>query len=267
MENSTLMQELKKAGLTDKEAAVYATVLDMGSAFPSKIAAASKLNRSTVYKILDDLVLKGLVSELERNKKLCYQVERPNKLVHYARNKIQRAEDSYEYAKKLLPEIEGLFSLVPNKPKVRFFEGIDGIKTVFSDHVAEEKKYEMVAYSNVEDLIKVLPPQFVAHYVKSKALLGVTTRAIFPETPFATAYNRRVYSKVDKKTHINMRFTPAETFPYKGEITMYGRNKVSIVNFHEKILIGVIIEDETISNMMRMIFELAWKGVANYVPH
>ena len=58
-----------------------------------------------------------------------------------------------------------------------------------------------------------------------------------------------------------MRFVSKESFPFKGEITVYGTNKVAIVNLNKEYLTGLIIEDETIHNMMKMIFELSWKGI------
>ena len=51
---------------------------------------------------------------------------------------------------------------------------------------------------------------------------------------------------------------PKELFPFSGEIVMYDTNKVLIVKFDEQHPIAVIMEDEMIHNMMRMIFELAW---------
>lgn len=258
--DNTLPQELKKIGLSDKEALVYSTVLELGTGFPSKIAERTKLNRSTVYKILTDLAIKGLVTELEKNKKLCYQAEPPSKLVGYAKTKIRLAEDGLEHAKKMLPELEGLFSVLPQKPKVRFFDGIDGVKAVYSDHIAEAKPYEMLDFSNVEELMKLLPPQFVQHYVKQKEKIGVITRGIFPETKFSEKYNCTVYRGIQKKFLVTTRYIPAEKFPYKGEVAVYGQNKVSIINFHENALIAIIIEDKMIADMMRMIFELAWVG-------
>lgn len=41
---------------------------------------------------------------------------------------------------------------------------------------------------------------------------------------------------------------------------MYGENKVSIVNLNKEYLTGIIIEDETIYKMMRLIFELSWES-------
>lgn len=261
MDNPSLIKDLRSIGLPEKAALIYAAVLEMGVAFPSKIAEVTKLNRSTVYKILTDLAIKGLVTELERNKKICYQAEKPGKLVNFAKSQIGLAEERFEHAKKILPDIEGLFAMIPNKPRVRFFEGMEGVLAIYEDHISEKQSYEMVAYSNAEELMKILPPAFVKKYTKAKEMLGITTRAILPDTPFNQDYNKTVYRNLDKKTQLKMKLIPAATFPYTAEITMYGKNKVSIINFHEKILIGVIIEDPTIVSMMRMVFELAWQGI------
>ena len=258
--NPSLIKNLREAGLPEKGAIVYAAVLEAGVAFPSKIAETTKLNRSTVYKTLDTLRIHGLVTEIERNKKICYQIEDPSRLQGYAKKQIATAEERYEQAKKILPELQGLLSALPNKPKVRFFEGLEGVLTIYHEHLEQKEPYEMVAYSNVEEVMKLLPPKFVKEYVSTKTKAGITTRAILPETKFSHDYNKDVYDGVEKKFLVQSRFIPAESFPFNAEITMYGKKCVSIINFHENVPIGVIIEDPTIAGMMRMAFELAWKG-------
>lgn len=258
-----LIQELRDIGLNEKAALIYAAVLELGVAFPSKVAEVTKLNRTTVYHVLTDLAVKGLVTEIERRNKICYQIERPGRIVNFAKSQIRLAEERAERAAKLLPEIEGLFALTPNKPRVRFFEGLDGILAIYEEHVAEKKAYEMAAYSNVEELIKLLPERFITRYVKAKQRIGITTRAIFPDTPYSREYNKEVYSETAKKFLVQSRFIDADTFPFKSDITMYGKDKVSIINFHEDTLIGVIIEDATVAGMMRMVFELSWTGAGH----
>ncbi len=254
-----LQQQIKRIGLSEKAAHIYAAILDVGIAFPAQIAQKTKLNRSTVYKILTDLSVKGLVTELERNKKLCYQAERPQRLVRFAQTQIILAEERLEHAKKLLPDVEALFINTPHKPRVRFFEGLKGVLTVYEDHITETEPYEMLGYSNVEELMKILPSTFAKRYVKAKERIGITTRGIFPEGEFSARYNKAIYRGAAKRTLVHMRYIPARDFPYQGEVTLYGKNKVSFINFHERILIGVIIEDEIIAGMIRMMFDLAWK--------
>ncbi len=260
MASSPLFRQLRDIGLPEKSSLVYAYLLEHGSAVPSAIALATKLNRTTVYAVLQDLKLKGLVTQIERGKTQCYQVENPAKLPIIIKQQITSAEDRYEKAKALLPELQGLFSLTPNKPRVRFFEGIAGVIAVYNEHIQTSEAYEMLSYSNVEDLIKQLPKAFIARYIKQKVALSITTRAIFPDTAFSQHYNNKLYSTTPEVIRIRSKLIPAELFPFQADVTIFG-DKVSIVNFSQNSAIGVIIEDKTIAGLMRMSFELAWKGI------
>lgn len=263
MQLNEITQKIKEIGLPEKAATIYAALLDLGAAYPSTIAEKTKLNRTTVYHILDDLAIKGLVTELTRGKKISYQIENPHKLIQYAKRQVKRSEERLEHAQKMLPELEGLFGGIVNKPRVRFFEGREGMLSVYEDRVAESKRYEMLSFNNVEILIPQLPKDFVKKYIKRKEELGVTTRAIFPDTKYGREYNKHTYKGINKKYLVQARFVPKEKFPYNGDLTVYGKNKVSVINFDKNMFAGVIIEDDTIANMMRMIFDLAWKGAEN----
>ena len=204
--------------------------------------------------------MKGLITEIQKKNKLYYQVEKPKKLVQFAKTQIQLSKDRLEKAQNVLPDLEGLFSLNPNKPIVRFFEGVDGVKDVYMDHISVDESYEMLGISNTEKLTNFLSKKFLRDYVTKKDKLGIVTRGILPDTPKDRTYKNNVYKTVSKKNQPKIRFIPTELFPYKGEITIYGDNRVSFINFHENRLVGVIIEDVIIHNMMRTVFELAWNG-------
>lgn len=255
-----IISELKRAGLKQKEAQIYAALLELGGAYPSKIAEYTKMNRSTVYKILDELVIKGLVSELQKGKKLYYQIEKPEKLVRYAKSRIRLAKNRLENAKKVLPELEGLFAMTPHKPKVRFYEGLDGVLKVYSDHVDVKESYEMLAFSNASEYLKFIPKKHQREYTKKKEKMNIKTRGIVPDTKIDKKYNEIAYSHTDKKIWPKIRYIPVKMFPYQGEITIYGKDRVSLINFREKAYIGVIIEDQDIHDMMAAIFELSWIG-------
>lgn len=259
--NKPLFQEIGKLGLSDKEALIYSTLLDMGGAgFPSKIALKSGIKRSTAYKVLLDMSVKGLVNEIEKKNKRYYQLENPQKLIRYTKDKIRIAKDQAERAEKLLPELEGLFALTQNKPKVTFFEGVEGVLEVYRDHVNVSKKYEMTAFASASFLREFFPPEFFREYINAKLKIGITTRGILPDTERDLTFNDVMYTGVKPPLLPVLRFVPYSVFPFKGEITIYGENKVSIAKLGEKNLIGVIIEDDVIHGMMKMVFELAWKG-------
>ncbi|MBY0110886.1 helix-turn-helix domain-containing protein [Patescibacteria group bacterium] len=256
-----ILERLKKAGLSDKAAVVYEVLLERGGAYPSAIAKEARLNRSTTYKILLDLSVKGLVTEIKKGSKLYYQIEKPQKLVRFAKMRVEQGKEMQATAEELLPELEGLYSLVPNKPKITYFEGKEGMLSVYEDHVRVDEPYEMVAWANTGHLTEFFPIDFFKFYKKEKERIGISARGIVPDTNKDKAFIEEQYSYIDKKYWPKIKHIPAAQFPFKSEITVYGKNKVSILNLENKNYSGVIIEDPTIHQMMRMMFELSWNGV------
>ncbi len=259
--DTKLVDKVRGAGLSDKEAQVYVALLASGGAFPSKLSEITRLNRTTVYKVLEGLTIKGLVTELEKRKKFFYQVENPKNLERYAASRVTLAKRGVESLETILPTLEGLFAGAENKPIVRFFEGEEGVLKVYEDHVASDTPYEMLAFSNTSDLMRFLTPEFRERYIKRKAKVGITTRAVLPDEELDINYNESIYKDFPQKIWPVLRHVSRDKFPYKSDLTIYGGNKVSIINFSEPQFAATIIEDQVIHDMMTMIFELSWQGV------
>ncbi len=265
IQHENLVKKLEKSGLTDKESLIYMCLLELGGAYPSRIAEYTGLNRSTVYMLLTQMGIKGLVNEIEKRGKLFYQIESPTRLVRQAKSRLSMVQDEIEAAQRLLPDLEGLFS-VADKPKISYFEGIDGVLQLYESHVSVSKPYEMLAWANASGLEEALPAKFFVEYRRTKEKKGITTRGILPDTEMDKSFIDRVYEGYQKEIIPVMRFIAREKFPYNAEITIYGEKSVSIVNLGKEKLTGVIIEDPTIHGLMKMIFELSWSGAENS-PH
>lgn len=260
IKNPSLLQKLEKAGFNPKEALVYTSLLELGGAYPSKIAEYSGLKRSTVYNILVTLSVRGLINEIEKRNKLFYQIEKPERIIKYTEGRIRIAEEESERMRTLLPDIEGLFGSLGTRPKVTYFENEEGIMQIFDDMVSGQGKYEMVSFSNAKELENIFPEKLFENFRKSKERIGITTRGIVPDTQEDRVYNSKFFKGYKKEIVPTMRYIPKDMFPFKGEITVYGKNKVSIINLNKENLVGTIIEDETIHGMMKMIFELSWNS-------
>jgi sugar-specific transcriptional regulator TrmB len=255
-----ISQELRKIGFSEKASLIYGALLEMGSAYPSRLAEYTRLNRTTVYKVLNDLTMKGLVTEIDKNSKLCYQLEKPARLLNFVKRQIGLAEERYDTVQKLFPQLKDWFARIPDKPSVRFFEGLEGITAVYDDHVETDGNQEMLIYKNAAELQKFLPIRFLNKYLKTRAERGIRVRAIAPNTEKDINYIR-LFRAIEKRYWPKFKYISQTQFPYKSEIAAYGDNKVSIINFHEHSIIGIIIEDRTTNQMMRMIFDLSWSGI------
>jgi sugar-specific transcriptional regulator TrmB len=263
MINTSLFEQIKKAGLTDKAALVYTVLLQTGGAYPTKIAEITKLNRSTVYMVLTDLCIKGLVNEIERSKKQFYQIEKPQKLSQLANDQVKRAMETSEYIKGIIPEIEETYLKITNRPRIRYFADTPGIHSIYEEQTADDlKPYEMLSITTTNSIDVLLPEKFYEEFRRRKARLGITTRVLLTDSEVNQEYVKTIYKNLPEKIWPVIRFVPPPIQTYGSEITIYGDNKVSIINFQKENPIGVVIEDEALHKIMRMVFDLAWKGAA-----
>lgn len=258
--NVDLVKRLEKAGFSNKEALIYVSVLELGGAFPSRIAEYASLNRSTTYKILVALSVRGIINEIEKRKKIYYQINKPEKVLRFTQNKLRQTEDAIEEIKNILPDLENIFSIGQNRPQITYLNGLEEILQTYDDMINQNRPYEMMAFSNANQILDIFPIDFTKKFVRGKEKKKVKTRAIIPDTERGRKYSEIVFEGVDKIYWPKIRFTKRNVFPNASEITIYGEKKVSIVNFTKDKMSGVIIEDEVIHNMMCAIFELAWKS-------
>jgi len=66
-----LEKYLKSIELSDKEIKVYVSALELGESTVIDISKKSRVNRTTIYPVIDSLQEKGLVSLAQKGKKIC----------------------------------------------------------------------------------------------------------------------------------------------------------------------------------------------------
>ncbi len=133
-----LIKTLEGIGFRDVEAKVYLTTLELGEALASDIAKKSRLKRPSVYVILKDLIKRGYISSYSRRGITRFVARDPKSVVGAALEKAQSANAA-------LPEF---LSLLKNeditKPRIQYFEGLQGIIAVMEDTIVTGNKTVLV---------------------------------------------------------------------------------------------------------------------------
>lgn len=189
-----------------------------------------------------------MVSLLGKGKVLRYIAEEPEKIIHYAENKIKDVEEKLKLARKLLPELKSIHKR-KEKPIVKFYEGKEGMIQAFEDTLTA--KETIVGYACGEPMYKALPGYF-PEYFKRRAAQGISARVIAPDT-----LRSREIARYDQEELRESRLVPKEKFDLAIEINIYD-NKVMIVSWEENL--GILIESKRIAEAEKRIFELVWKG-------
>ncbi len=251
-------QVLLALGLVDREPDVYLALLRTPGAQPaSVIATRANLNRTTVYKILVKLVKKGLVTKTQRHGITCFFAEDPeNRLKFLIEDRQKQLTDMNQAMLEALPLLTMTDEEHDSLPKIRYYEGIDGIKQIYEAVLKEGK--DQYRYGDITKIYEALGI-YTDEYIKKRNELGITTYAIMPfyET-------ERAQIKKNIKEHRSVLYIPKKLFPIEGEVRIFG-NKVGIISLRKDSPIGVIIESETIAKMFLSIFMLTWKGYGEKV--
>ena len=253
-----LLPHLLSLGLSEKEAKLYLTLLEVGANPVSSIARKAGITRTTAYAALETLKGKGLVSVIEQGGIQQYAPVAAEKLEEYARQQQAKAEENYQKIKKIVPELKSLTGILVMAPKVKYFEGVEGIKTIYKDTIdvlktLPKNKRVKYSYSSAPEVNNELRG-FLDNYITLRKKQGIISKGIFPESK-----RSRTYQRNSKKNLVEARIMDADIqMEFDSEVCIYG-DKVAIMSLKPDRLHGVIIESPEIASTQRAIFNLAWR--------
>lgn len=237
-----LQKDLESTGLSENEAKTYLASLELGEATISRIAKKSGVKRTTSYLIMETLKEKGLISVFKKKSKTYFFAEDPRKLKEI----IKETEEKID---RVMPELLSFANLIDKKPKIRYFEGVEGVMEVYRDTLRYPGQ-EIVAWGP-ENYIGSADEVFFEDYVSKRLEKKIWVRAIGPDTRWIRKYTSR-----DKEQLRKSKLLPLEKFKTKIEIDLYGKNKIGLMSHKEGI--GVIIESQDIHDTLKEIFETMW---------
>ncbi len=247
-EGKTLTKHLVEFGLSEKEAKVYLALIELEVASVSEIAKTAGVNRSSTYVILSSLGKKGLVSiSGDKNIQQCVAVT-PEMLFREAEERVNQAQKIKKIIGDIIPDLKALHKDTKQKPKIKVFEGKQGLISAFEDTLNSREKI-MRTFSNVERISKTLPEYFL-DYVQRRIKLGIKMHGIHPDDKVAR-YVIKNSPKFDQPMLI-----PSHISRFPADVAIYD-NKIGYMSPDENL--AIIIESKKLADIMKNIFDLAFQ--------
>ncbi len=243
-------KELQNLGLSEKEAKVYTTALELGADTVQNIAKQSGINRATTYVQIDLLKAKGLMSEFDKGKKTYYVAESPNRLKNLLISIEKDLELKKSEASSIIPGLLSLFEGMGERPKVRFFEGMEGARAMHQDLLTTKNKTTQ-GFLYLDDLFNSFP-QYQEEFTKYRIKKKITSHIIYTQKDGPRP------NAVSKKEYRIAKFLEYKKFPINASITIYD-DKVAIITYKANP-VGVIIENKNISETIKAIFYWMWEN-------
>lgn len=257
MINRLLQRTLSEWGLLDKHAIVYDALVRLPGATPLQLARETKLNRSSLYRYLEDLRTKGLVELVLGDKSSSYRAN-PEGLNQRLVSEEARLVRLRETIPTLVQELKtsGVGGVAGTS--VTYFQGVEGLKQMLWNVVSSGGEFVGLGYQDWNTSVgkvyaEKLRENMIAHSVKSREILNDPSRD-FSYTAFKKEYPRIYQHRgIDPKI-LTIRH---DTYIY-GEVFAYYYH-------YQGELFGVEIHNREIARSERQMFEVLWK-MAEIMP-
>lgn len=238
--------DLLPYGFSENEAKVYLATLELGESSVERIAKKARQNRTTAYHTISLLRNKRLMSVAQRGKKTVYIAEDPAKLKIGLEEKLQSLD-------ALLPELRSIANAIDHKPRVHFFEGIDGLREAALDALNYPKQEIQFWFSDLNPTHEYNEFWF-KEYIPKRIKLGIPTRGIGPMCTIGKTMKQN-----DAKELRQTRMDTRPRFMPRTEIQMYGSDMVSITSHRD--MLSLVIQSQDMHDTLASIFESQWATV------
>lgn len=249
-------QELTKLGLTDTEAKIYLAVLELGPSSAAMIAKQADVKRTTAYSALENLVKQGLLSEVADSKEKMFKAEDPDRLSKLTKKMRRQVIDAELELEKLLPGLKAIQKKLLQPPKVSFYQGMEGIKTIIEEFSGYPGSWYY--FGSAKELIKVMSlkgaNEFAAETRKFRQQVG---RPITYMITDAAYYEIEIFKKPEPQVRQVRIFNNIEKA--KSAFAIYG-NKLGVLGVGD-MPFGAVIESAEVAELVTMMFQVIWKSL------
>ena len=238
-----VIESLKSFGLNEKEAKVYLAALEYGPTTILDLATKSGVKRTTIHEFIEPMIQQGFIVATFSGKRKLYNAAPPESLELILQKQTQAI-------KQLLPDLKFLASKSIQKPKIRYYDGIEGIKLIYEDLLTA--KNEIDYFGSIKDEVDLLGKQFIAKWVKKRIQKGIHVNAIRvreKELPIREWQGGKEYLR-------DLRYFPTENKGFFVNIFLYD-NKILLIS-SSKESYGLIIESQELATSLKFIFQIVW---------
>lgn len=246
-----MQEDLQQFGLSEKESAVYMASLEIGRATADQLSKHSGVNRSTTYVQIEELMKLGLMSTYEEGKKTYFLPESPEYLKRLFERQKQKIDEQEQRLEQVMPGLAQLFANAGERPRVRFFEGKEGLMTM-REETLNTKQKELRVISSFEHVLNTFSKEERDEFSEKRINKKIKTKLLF-------THDEVFEWKIPLTA---ARQIPRDLLPVEADIYIYD-DSVALSSLSGAI-VGVIIESPAIANSMRAIFEYAWSHSKEY---
>ncbi len=243
----------EKLELKKEHADVYISLLEGGIMSAGSLAKRLNIPRSTLYGLLNDLALGGLILQSEKENIKLWQAVDPDNIKNILNDKINSLENTRDSFDGILEKLKSSQRTDFASPKFNYFEGAEEMKTMLKNVLLYDNLHTELCWP-VKDIIKVVGEEFLHEFNKKRIRNNIHIRVIWPMDK-TSDITKDTFLAPGKEVKREVRIAP-EGVDFSMGYWAYG-NKVIFMS-SKKENFGFIVESKELRQLLTTQFEILW---------
>lgn len=242
---------LLNLNLSEKEVEIFLALLKLGKGTATSMSRESGITRTHVYDIVKTLIDRGLVSEVEERGVKTYEGVDHAGLLAF----ISREQKNLQQIEKKVVQMASEFNALQvgrqQKTKVRFFDGVEGVKNIYEeirrDLQKQYESFELMTVFSPANLERILPGFEYLDYPNMRG------RDIVAEDEMLNVYIEQMKQSANVTSYKvwpkEKGIFPTDTIVWKNKIAT-----IDLVGYPS----GIIVENDSMVKTFTLWFEQLW---------
>lgn len=236
-------------GLETRDRRVYEALVEQPKASLRQIAATTGINRGSVYESIKQLMSAGLVGSIQSGKQQRFIATDPGNILELLRERQRQAKKAETEAERYIEQLSNHQAHTAVPSFAIYYEGDEGIAAILRDVLktmrgSEDKHYYVLSSKRIRHYMYNNFANYTQQRIKENTEVSVIAVGEGGETDALS--NRRWLPAGD---NINC-YT-----------IIYGTKTALISLNEENLLTGIVVDNEGITNMQKLLFAKLWDKV------
>lgn len=245
-----ITDKLIEFGLSKKAATAFLAILRLQEASAHQIASEAELERTTIYKILDELSKKELVEKNIKGKRILFSSRPPA----YLNLLLEKQEG---ILKDILPALIAMQGKRTTKPQVKFYESVESIKQCLMNTLDCQEKVRR-DFASVESIVDFLGQRFINHQIEERVRRKIAVRSLRCTSSNDIEKKDWYLRKENKEILREVRYLD-QKWSFEPVIFIHD-NTMTIIS-SKKESYALVIESKELSRALKILFDIAWRTV------
>jgi len=250
----SIIKFLSTLGLSFDQSKIYISLLDQPGVTILELSRNSKISRTNVYRLIDDLKSLGLIDEIKRDgKKLMFPVG-----AHKLELIVKEQESKVELMRNVLPELSALITssetINQSGTKVQLYKGVEGVKQMLWNTLHANKECVGFTFRNFKEIVG---EKFESDWRQELVNRKLRFRDLVSDSYLASIVGEEQRLSTNNPV-FKTKYLPKTTLDITHQVNIYN-NVVAYYLWTETEIFGLEVYNMKISEMQKQLFELAWE--------